>query len=88
MAAALKLENGAPAVGSCGTELSALCRRFRVELRRVMDQEARQTTLADSRPMILSRPWLGATMLQYVTVLIMYNGENAVRFLGDGPYAL
>ena len=45
MDAAMKLENGAPMVGGCGTELSALCRRFRVELRRAMDQEARQTTL-------------------------------------------
>ena len=45
MDAAMKLENGAPMVGGCGTELSALCRRFRIELRRAMDQEARQTTL-------------------------------------------
>ena len=45
MDAAMKLENGAPMVGGCGTELSALCRRFGIELRRAMDQEARQTTL-------------------------------------------
>lgn len=45
MDAAMKLENGAPTVGSYGPELSRLCRKFRVELRRAMVLEAQQTTL-------------------------------------------
>jgi hypothetical protein len=47
MDAATKLENGAPMVGGCGPELSSLCRKFRVELRRMMILEAQQTTLDD-----------------------------------------
>ena len=47
MVAAMKLENGAPTVGGCGPELSNLCRKFRVELRKAMILEAQQTTLDD-----------------------------------------
>ena len=45
MDAAMKLENGAPAIGGHGAELSNLCRKFRGELRKAMLLEARQTTL-------------------------------------------
>ena len=47
MDAATKLESGAPMMGGCGPELSNLCRKFRVELRRIMILEAQQTTLDD-----------------------------------------
>lgn len=50
MDAAMKLESGAPMVGGCGPELSNLCRKFRVEVRRMMMLEARQTTLEDFFP--------------------------------------
>jgi len=36
MDAATKLENGAPTIGAYGPELSKLCRKFRVKLRKVM----------------------------------------------------
>ena len=45
MDAAMKLENGAPTVGGCGPQLSNLCRKFRIDLRRAMVLEAQQTTL-------------------------------------------
>lgn len=45
MDAATKLENGAFSVGRYGPELSSLCRKFRVELRKVMVLESQQTTL-------------------------------------------
>ena len=45
MDAATKLEKGALTVGGCGPELSSLCRKFRVELRKMILLEAQQTTL-------------------------------------------
>jgi hypothetical protein len=45
MDAATKLENGAPRVGGSGQELSSVCRKFRLALRRLMMEEAQQTTL-------------------------------------------
>jgi hypothetical protein len=45
MDAATKLEKGALTVGGCGPELSNLCRKFRVELRKTILLEAQQTTL-------------------------------------------
>jgi hypothetical protein len=45
MDAATKLENGALTIGGCGPELSNLCCKFRIELRRMMLLEAQQTTL-------------------------------------------
>ena len=47
MDAATRLESGAPMVGGRGPELSNLCHKFRVELRRIMILEAQQTTLDD-----------------------------------------
>ena len=48
MEMARKLENEAPTVGGSGFEVSKLCRRFRLELRRVMNLKAQQTTLDES----------------------------------------
>ena len=45
MDVATKLEKGAPAVGSCCSELLKLCRKVRVELRWVINLKAQQTTL-------------------------------------------
>ena len=45
MDAATKLENGALSAGGCDPELPNLCRKFRVELRRIIVLEAQQTTL-------------------------------------------
>ena len=53
MDAATRLEKGAPAIGSHGAELSSLCRKFRVELRKAMLLEARQTTLDHQRTSVL-----------------------------------
>ena len=48
MEVARKLENEAPTVGGSGFEVSKLCRRFRLELKRVMNLKAQQTTLDES----------------------------------------
>ena len=40
-----QLENGAAGIGGCGSELSVLCRKFGVELRRAMNREAQQGTI-------------------------------------------
>ena len=45
MDAAMKLERGAPSVGGSSPDLSNLCRKFRLEVQRIMVLEAKQTTL-------------------------------------------
>ena len=79
MDAATKLENGAAEIGGCGSELSALCRKFRVELRRAMNREAQQLCHA---------PGWGHIVLHYVTSIILHNAENALEFRGNRHYAL
>jgi len=53
MDVATKLETGVPTVGSHGSELSKLCRKFRVQLRKVIALEAQKprsiTTLNAAR---------------------------------------
>lgn len=45
MEAAMKLEKGVQGVGKCGAELSKVCRKFRAEVRRLINEEAMQATL-------------------------------------------
>ena len=40
-----QLENEAAGIGGCGSELSVLCPKFRVELQRAINREAQQWTI-------------------------------------------
>ena len=91
MDAAVKLEGGAPTVGGCGPELSNLCRKFRIELRRVMMLKAQQMTLDDffaANPQVCHTLAGCHIVLHCVTNIITHNADNALRFWGNRQYAL
>ena len=85
MAAATKLENRALSVRGCGLELSILCRKFRVELERMMVLEAKQIyihSIATHRLVTLLA--MCHVELRYVTIFVLHDVQNALGFLGNG----
>ena len=79
-----QLENGAAGIDGCGSELSVLCRKFRVELQRAMNREAQHRTIVSRVTLYVAASGFvtllagGHIVLHYVTIIILHNAEKCI----------